>query len=254
MAPMRGLAIGRQQPANEPRGASAGACRERPRTRRLRGAGLAATICAGLLIGCGSGAQKKEAQQLEGASILSGTAPLSQRLVKQSEIESASDSAAQRTFLQLWSVLQFGAWDEAEQFFQPGLRQAIGPAVLAQGLAQDLIVWQATKPRIVTAHVTGKTALITFLARDEKDNVMPASISFQRAAEAWRVSYFSLLDGAIQRAVQLRLQAQLEPLATKPSAEAIRQAASAAALQSAYLERQLRAAGTGGRGGAGAAR
>src|ERR1700704_5453151 len=74
-----------------------------------------ACLSAVVALGCGSGEQKHQAQQLENASILSGTAPLSKRLVKQSEIESPSDSAAQRSFLQLWSLLQFGAWDQAEQ-------------------------------------------------------------------------------------------------------------------------------------------
>jgi hypothetical protein len=207
-----------------------------------------------IVLGCGSGAQKHEARQLENASILSRTAPLSKRLVKQSEIESASDSAAQRSFLQLWSLLQFGAWDQAEQLFEPGLRDTIGASLLAQALAQNLVIWLATKPRIVTARAKGTTALITFLARDERDTVVPASISFQRSSGVWLVSYFSPLDGAIQRAVQFRLQAQIDPLATKPSAEAVRQADSAAMLQGTYLERQLRAAGRGGRGGAGTRR
>jgi hypothetical protein len=204
----------------------------------------AVLICASgaFALGCGDSAQKHEAQQLEGASIVSSTAPLSERLIKQSEIQSAPDSAAQRTFLRFWSTLQFGAWDQAEQFFQPGLRNTIGVAVLAQGLAQDSLIWQATKPRILTAQVTGQTAAITFLARDEKDNVAPASISFTRTHGIWLVSFFSPLDGALQRAVQLRLQAQLEPLGTKPSAEAVRQGSAAAALQSTYLEHQLRPA------------
>jgi hypothetical protein len=59
-----------------------------------------------------------------------------------------------------------------------------------------------------------------------------------------------LLDAALQRAVQLRVQAQIDPLGTKPAAEAVRQANAAATLQSTYLERQVRAAGTNGRGGA----
>lgn len=217
-------------------------------TPRSRCVYASATIfaCGALAVGCGNGAQKHEAQKLEGQSILSGTAPLAQRLVKQAEIQSTTDAAAQRTFLQLWSLLQYGSWDQAEQLFQPGLRSAIGPSLLAQALNQDAIVWQSTKPRIVTASVKGATALVTFLARDEKDDVAPASISFQRTGGAWLVSYFSLLDGALQRSVQLRLQAQIEPLGTKPAPEAVRQGVTAATLQGQYLERQLHAAGAGG--------
>jgi hypothetical protein len=202
-------------------------------------------------IGCGDSAQKREARALESESILSDTAPLEQRLIKPSEIAAAPDSAARRTFLQLWSTLQFGAWDRAEQLFEPGLRSAIGPALLAEGLEQYLLIWQATKPRIVTAKVSGETATITFLARDEKDRVVPASISFTRSGGAWLVSYFSLLDGALQRAAQLTTQAQLEPLGTKPSAEAVRKGNAAAGLQSTYLERRQRpsAAGEAGRSG-----
>jgi hypothetical protein len=249
---MRLSAIGRLRPGRAARGDRVGGhCDggdgdgEERLTRRLHGVLAAVLICASgaFALGCGDSAQKQEAQRLEGASILSSTAPLSQRLIKQSEIQAAPDSAAQRTFLRLWSTLQFGAWDQAEQFFQPGLRDTIGVAVLAQGLAQDSLIWQATKPRIVTASVTDGKAAISFLARDEKNGVVPASISFESTNGVWLVSYFSMLDGAVQRAVQLRLQAQLEPLGTKPSAEAVRQGNAAAALQSTYLERHLRSAG-----------
>jgi hypothetical protein len=214
---------------------------------RWRG-GLARTagavaICATFATGCGDSAQKREARRLEGTSILSRTAPLGQRLVKQAEIAAAPDSAAQQTFLRFWSTLQFGAWDRAEQFFQPGLRNAIGSATLAQALGQYILIWQGTKPRIVTARATDGTATITFFARDEDDHVIPASVSFQRTRGVWLVSFFSLLDPALQRAVQLRTQAQVEPLGTKPSAEAVRQGNAAASLQSLYLERQLRAGG-----------
>jgi hypothetical protein len=245
MASMRLSATGRLRPGNTGRGDRDEGDGEERLTRRIHGVLAAVLICASgaFALGCGDSAQKREAQRLEGASILSSTAPLSQRLIRQSEIQAAPDSAAQRTFLRLWSTLQFGGWDQAEQFFQPGLRNTIGIAVLAQGLAQDSLIWQATKPRIVTARVTGQKAAITFLARDEKDDVVPASISFESTDGVWLVSYFSMLDGAVQRAVQLRLQAQLEPLGTKPSAEAVRQGNAAAALQSTYLERQLRSAG-----------
>jgi hypothetical protein len=253
MAAMRGSATGRQRAASGT-GVDAGrGDSRRPGARLGATVGTVALIVsAAVALGCGDSAQKREARALEGSSILSDTAPLDQRLVKQKEIAAAPDSAAQRTFLELWSTLQFGAWDRAEQFFQPGLRGTIGPAVLAQGLEQYLLVWQGSKPRIVTARAAGDTATITFLARDEKDRVVPASISFTRSNGSWLVSYFSLLDGALQRAVQLAVQARLEPLGIKPSAEAVRQGNVAATLQSTYLESQLgssAAAGKAGRAG-----
>jgi hypothetical protein len=225
------------------------------RTRSASGLGALATVavaCSAMLaLGCGESAQKREARALEKGSILSHTAPLEQRLVKPSEIAAASDEAARRTFLRLWSTLQFGAWDRAEQFFQPGLVSTIGAALLAQGLEQYVLVWQGTKPRIQTAAVTGETATITFLARNEQDKVVPGSISFARSEGRWLVSYFSLLDGALQRAVQLRVQSELEPLGTKPSPEAVRKGNAAAALQSTYLERQSRPPAAAGKARAG---
>src|SRR5947207_4226707 len=53
--------------------------------------------------GCG-GSQKHVAQQLQEESVLSNTAPLSDRLITQSEIRSASDEKALQTFLQVWSL------------------------------------------------------------------------------------------------------------------------------------------------------
>jgi hypothetical protein len=206
-------------------------------------------LAGALAAGCGTSEQNSQAQRLQGVSVLSATAPLRDRLITRSEVTSASDADAVRTFLQLWSRLQFRAWDQAVALIQPALREAIGPALLTGALAGDVIVWQATKPKIISASVTGGTAVITFVARDEGDHLLPAAISFQRAEGGWRVSYFSLLDGAVARAVQLRAQAQLEPLATKPNAEAVRQGQAAGAIQSVYLERQLRSSPR--RGGAG---
>jgi hypothetical protein len=197
--------------------------------------------CSIFVLGCGSSGLNHQARQLENASVLSTTAPLSDRLVKQSEIAAASDAAANRTFLQLWSLLQFQAWDQAMQLFEPGLRNALGPSLLAQALEDYVTVWQGTKPRILTSRATGDKALITFMTRNEAGGLVPASISFQRINGSWLVYFFSLLDPAIQRTVQLRVQAQIDPLATKPSPEAVRQGLAAVPLQSDYLERKLRA-------------
>lgn len=206
---------------------------------------VAATValltCATAALGCSSSALKRQAQQLQSTSVLSKTAPLSERLVKPSEIASASDAAATRTFLQLWSLLQFQAWDRATLLFEPGLRNAIGPSLLAQALEDYVIVWQGTKPQIISARATGDKSLITFMSRNEAGDLMPGSISFQRVEGRWLVYFFSLLDPAIERTVQLRAQARIDPLATKPSPEAVRQGLAAGPLQSNYLERKLRA-------------
>jgi hypothetical protein len=194
-----------------------------------------------LIVGCGSSAQKREAQKLENTSVLSKTAPLGDRLVKQSEISSTSDTDAAQTFLQLWSLLQFEAWDQAEQLFEPGLRGAIGASLLAAAFENDLVVWQSTKPQIISARAAGRMATISFLARNEQGNVIPTSISFGGAPGKWRVSFFSLLNPAIARTTEQREQVRIEPLGTKPSPEAVRRANSAATIQGAYLERKLAA-------------
>jgi hypothetical protein len=175
---------------------------------------------------------------------LSKTAPLADRLLQRSEINSASETAAVRTFLQLWSLLQFQSWDQAEQLFEPGLRNLIGAPLLSLAFENDLPVWQATRPRIASAKAGPGTATITFLARNEQGDVTPTAISFGGAPGSWRVSYFGMLNPALARAAQFRAQVQIDPLATKPSPEAVRQAYSAASLQGIYLERKAAAAGT----------
>jgi hypothetical protein len=219
--------------------ASRDVCEVKPTLGRAGSCALVFGLAV-ILAACGATAQRHEAQKLESASIVSSTAPLSQRLVRKPEIDAASEATAVRTFLQLWSLLQFEAWDQAVRLFEPGLRAAIGDSPLALALEDDVIVWQATKPAIVSTHTAGKTALITFFARDELGSIMPASISFEGAPGNWHVSYFSMLNFALQRSVELRDQAQLEPLATKPNAEAVRQGDYAATLQGAYLERKAR--------------
>jgi hypothetical protein len=196
--------------------------------------------CAGALLvaGCGgSGAQKSQAQALAGVSVLSSTAPLGDRLVKQSEIESASDTDAQQSLLKLWSLLQFQAWDQAAQLFQPGLRRAVSDALLTQALSSSVLLWQSSKPVIRTAELKGSTALIRFYTRSEAGQVVPASISFERGREGWLVSYFPLLDFLLQRAAQARAQGVIEPLASRPAPAAARAGNDALLLQSTYREK-----------------
>ena len=210
----------------------------RSRTATVVIAGLVAAAC---VTGCGNSAQNLEAQKLENVSVLSATAPLSSRLVKQSEIAGASDVAAVRTFLLLWSRLQYQSWPAAAELFEPGLRSTIGESNLPQALAAGVIVWQGSKPGVIASRVSGNTAVIEFLARDEKNNLMPSSITFRRSSRRWLVAYMSMLDTALQRSVQTRVQAAIEPLATKPAVEAVRQGYAALGFQSDSLQRELAA-------------
>jgi hypothetical protein len=197
--------------------------------------------CSLALGGCGTSAQKREARALEAGGVLSNTAPLDERLVTASDINSASDKYGVRTFLQLWSLLQYGAVDRALVLFEPELRKTIGTTLLAQALETDLLIWQGTKPHVVSAGGSTTTATITFQARDETDKLLPGSVTLRGGEGRWRVAYFSPLNFALQRTVQLRVQATIEPLATKPSPEAVRQGDAASAIQTTYLEHLLRA-------------
>src|SRR5437879_3754202 len=102
----------------------------------LRIATLAGLSCTVIGVGCGNSAQTLEAQKLQNAGVLSKTAPLDQRLITQREIASAPDKSGARTLLQLWSLLQYQAWDKAAQMFQPGLQEAIGTSLLVQALEE----------------------------------------------------------------------------------------------------------------------
>ena len=201
---------------------------------------VAICLSAVCVAGCGGNSSlKQEARQLQKTSILTKTAPLGDRLITQREINSASDSAGVRTFLRLWSLLQFGSWDQAEQIFEPGLRSAIEPSLLAQALEVDSVIWQSTKPKILSARATRRSATISFLARNELGDVVPTSISFGGGLGSWQVSYFSLINPALVRAAQTRTQVAIEPLATKASAAAVRVGVNAGEIQGAYLERKL---------------
>lgn len=201
---------------------------------------VAAAVFAFALAGCGGSSQKHEAGALEEAGLLASTAPLAARLIHQSEINAASDKNGQRTFLRLWSLLQYGAVDRAELLFAPDLRRAIGTALLAQALSSNQLIWQGTKPHIVSTSESGTSVTILFQARDETDKLLPGSITLRGGEGHWEVTYLSLLNFALQRTVQLRVQASIEPLATKPNPEAVRQGDSASAIQTTYLERLLR--------------
>jgi hypothetical protein len=201
----------------------------------------AAAACVALLAGCGASAQNREARALEAAGILSNTAPLGERLITQSQINAASDKNGARTFLELWSLLQYGAVDRAVVLFEPELRHVIGTSLLADALDSGQLIWQGTKPHIVSSSGSATTVTIMFQARDESNRLLPGSITLRGGEGHWRVAYFSPLNFELQRAVQLRVQANIEPLATKPSAEAVRQGDAASAIQTNYLEHLLHA-------------
>jgi hypothetical protein len=211
----------------------------RPTAPRFAPAAMA-LACAAIVAGCGTSSQNREARQLEAGGVLSRTTPVGERLVAPSEISAASDRYGVRTFLHFWSLLQYGAVDRAELLFAPDLRHLVGAELLGQALASNLLIWQGTKPRIVAANGSATSVTIMFQARDETDKLLPGSITLRGGEGRWQIAYFSLLDFALQRAVQLRVQANIEPLATKPNPEAVRQGDAASAIQSTYLERLLR--------------
>src|SRR5205085_2399408 len=129
---------------------------------------------------------------------------------------------------------------QATKLFQPGLRAAVGDALLTRALSSAVVLWQSSKPVIRSAELKGGAALVRFLTRTETGQVVATSISFERGREGWLGSYRPLLDCLLQRAAQLRAQGAIEPLATKPSLAAVRQGAEALVLQSAYREKLLK--------------
>jgi hypothetical protein len=89
--------------------------------------------------------------------------------------------------------------------------------------------------------VSGDSAVIEYAARDENNNLAPPSMTLRGSKRGRLVAHTPMLDAALQRSVQTRVQVAIEPLATKPAIEAVRQGYAAPGLQSNYLQRELAA-------------
>ncbi len=199
-----------------------------------------ATLLTGIvLVGCGGGTDD-EARELATRSILEDPPPLKEALVSRAQIEEAPPGSAEREFLSLWSTLQYQAWADAVVTYSPALRRALGEDQLVEALKGQAAYFRAVKPRLRQTLRNGDRATIRYVITDVSGNDVPRSASFIRTADGWKVFYDPFIDGALNESVQRSTQMSIDPLARKPSKQALSAGVGASRLQSQYLKRVLR--------------
>lgn len=217
---------------------------------RPTASGLLLVIAALGLPACG-GSADDEARRVQTTSVIAKNDPVKRFLVTQQEIERAREGSARRAFLQYWSDLQFQAWESAAERFEPGLRRFIGEDTLIRALANQGSSYRSSRPDIAATISRGNRALIHYF-RIGTDDPAPASISWVRdAGGRWHISFDPMLDQALGDIRQLETQQNVNPLAQKPSASALRAGARARRLQSQYAAQRDRADDGGDAGGEG---
>lgn len=192
-------------------------------------------VSAALLMGCG-GSADDEARKINTLGVLRDSAPIPSYHVTDEEIAKAPKGTVRGAFLRYWNNLQFGAWAAAANTYEPGLRGHIGEGLLIRALTNQSATYRAGKPKVVSADTRRNRALVRYLRVGT--DVTPASMNWTRDAWGqWRIAYNPLLDQALGDVKQLEVQQQIDPLAQRPAADALRAGSRARLLQSEYLAR-----------------
>jgi hypothetical protein len=213
--------------------------------------GVAALVLA--LAGCGGGATR-EARQLNGIGILEKTKPLGENLVTRSEIDKTSDASGMKTLLQFWLALQYQDYESATSFFYPGLANFVGVSQLALALKNEGLLWGSTKPDVVEATTSGRTARAVFVIRNLLGNVTPVTVAFRKLGTVWKINYLTLLDEALKAYAQQYGQSQSATGSSQSVKIGLAAGARAFQLQSEYLQAERTGGAGAGAGGAGKAK
>lgn len=205
------------------------------RSRAGAACGIAALALVLALTGCGGGAAR-EARELSGISLLEKTSPLSQNLVRKSDVEKASDASGVRTLLRFWQALQYQDYESATEFFYPNLANFVGVAQLALALRNETLLWSSNKPEVVEATTSGSAARVVFVIHDLRGNVIPVTVSFRKLGAEWKINYLTLLDEALQAWAMQRAQIESAPTSSQPVKLGLAAGIRALQLQSRYLK------------------
>jgi len=183
--------------------------------------------------GCGGGA-KDEARELRAQSIISDPQPVSATVLTAKDLAHYKAGSVERAFSEYWSALQFEAWRTAASYYEPTLRTYIGDDLLLPALEGQAGIFLSNRPVISQVeHLNGET-LVKYILRDTGKNETTRSMAWRRVQGKWRIVYDAFLDRALAESRQLEVQAQVDPVAQKPSPEALRAAGQARRLQSKF--------------------
>jgi hypothetical protein len=204
-------------------------------------AGLVIALLAGLVLaGCGS--EDSTARKLRQETVTDTAALLRKNLVTEDDIRREEAGSPRQALLRFWSTLQYKAWWDATGFYEPGLRDAVGAPTIADGLKYQEAFWRGTRPDIRTVRADGRDRqTVEFLADAGGSRPEAFSVTWERAGGRWLIAYDSMLDRAVRSAVQEAAQMRIDPLATRPAPEAVREGIAAAQRQSDYLARREQA-------------
>jgi hypothetical protein len=152
-------------------------------------------------------------------------------------------NSVERAFLDYWASLQYGAWDDAVTFFDPGLRDFIGSERLSESFKNQDTFYAHTSPHIVSVQRKGRNRAIRYRFVDPSGAESRRAITFRREGKKWRIVFDSYLDDVLRAYAQSVAQQRINPTAKAPGARALRAGAAALRLQSRYrtqLEKKAR--------------
>ena len=201
--------------------------------RRATVFGVLVLGMATLVVGCGS--DKRTDQELAQTSIAERPPPLEKVLIQQKDVLATKAGTVERAFLLYWSGLQHQAFADAAGSYDPGLIEAIGLNQIVEALKSQAPYFRSVRPSIESATSEGGLTTLKYLVRDEKNTVVPRSLTFRRINDDWRIYYDPFLDLALQAYVQNATQVAIDPRAGTIHERSIVAGAGASRLQSDYL-------------------
>jgi hypothetical protein len=167
--------------------------------------------------------------------------PEANNLVGQAELEKYPPDSAARSFLELWSDLQYQSWAEVAAYYSPGLRRFIGTEELVGAKKVDASTFPVTKPEIGRIKEDGPETTIYYSMALPGGTRELGSTTWRKEGGNWEMIYDSRLDAELNQFARNRVEteehgAPSTEAGKAPSAAASRAGIEAAHLQSEYLE------------------
>lgn len=163
------------------------------------------------------------------------------QLISAREVADTRSGSPERAFLRFWSNLQYESWLVAISFFRPPLVDAIGDDRLIGTLSVHREYFRLTKPVFRGRVRAGRDYVTRYLAPVSVGGPpVPLSITWRRDGRTWRIHHVPQLDEMLRVFEQVRVQADIDPLAGRPSRRALRAGTVASLLQARFLAAERR--------------
>jgi hypothetical protein len=168
-------------------------------------------------------------------------ADLPEAVISDDDRDQFEQGSPEVALLNYWQSLQFQDLAGALEFYEPGLRRAVGDSSMLEALRSQASLYRIRKPGILEdeTETAGELTTVRYVIEDLNGGVTPHSVTFRRDGDEWRIVFSSFTGEGLLGSAQARKQVEIDPSAQSPGPEAQQAGARAAQKQQDYLDSVL---------------